>query len=170
MSHKITAFLDGLILYDYLLFGGTLLLFILLLILAVLLQKKLVVSLLIIFLAFGIVTLGPTLGYVKLHDFIFKNETSIQEVKALEFTQALIVWGDLNNTSKHHFSECAVTAEVYKVANNPLFDAIYPLNPFKTATTMAKDIAAGESYAYKIIVEPFTYSQEYNISVGAKCR
>ncbi|MEA3373053.1 MAG: DUF2393 family protein [Campylobacterota bacterium] len=170
MNQQITAFLDGLILYDYLLLGGSLLLFVLLLILAVLLRKKLLLALLLILLAFTAIILGPTVGYTKLHDFIFSNNISIREVKALEFTQALIVWGDLNNTSSRHFSECAITAEVYKVANNPVLDALYPLNPFKKATILTEDIAAGGSRSYKIIIEPFTYSREYNLSVGAKCR
>ncbi len=170
MSPKITAFIDGLILYDYLLFGGSLLLFILLLTLAILLRRKIGIALLLILLAFGIIILAPTLGYVKLHDFIYKNKISIREVKALEFTQALIVWGDLNNTSKRHFSKCAITAEIYKVANNPVLDLLYPLNPFKKSTIITKDIAAGESRSYKIIIEPFTYSKEYNLSVGASCQ
>lgn len=170
MNQKITAFIDGLILQDYILFGGSVLLFFLLLVLAIVLRRKMGAALLLIFLAFGALTLGPSLGYVKMHDFLFSNDTAIREVKELEFTEALIVWGDLNNTSKRNFTACAITAKVYKVANNPLLDTLYPLNPFKKMTILTEEIGVGESRPFKIIVEPFTYSKEYNVSVGAECR
>lgn len=170
MNQTITAFIDGLILHDYILFGSSVLLFILLLTLAIILRKKTVIAFFLIFSSFGILILGPSLGYIKLHEWLFSNDTALKEYRALEFTDALVVWGDINNTSKRNFTECAITAEVYKVSHNAILDAIYPLNPFKKMTIVVEDIPVGYSSPFKIIVEPFTYSREYNVSVGAKCR
>jgi hypothetical protein len=167
---KLQNFIDNLIIHDYLLFGGSFVLFILLLALAIILRRKLVLAILLILLSFSILLLGPTLGYIQLHAFLFSNKATVTEMKALEFTDALVVWGDLNNTSKRPFSSCSVTAGVFKVSGNALLDSIYPLNPFKKSTIIVEDIGVGASKPFKVIVEPFTYAKDYNVTVGAKCK
>jgi len=170
MKEKIAAFIDQLILYDYLLFGAAVFLVILLLLLSILLRKKPFPAILLILTAFTVMVLAPTLGYSQMHAMIFKNSTSVNSVKALKFTQALIIYGDLTNESNHDFSQCALTAGVYKIADNVLLDTLYPLNPFKKETILIKDVPIGQTVAFKIIVEPFTYQRDYNVSIGAKCR
>ena len=170
MKEKLTAFLDQLIIYDYLLFGAALLLFIMFLLLAILLRKKLLLAILLIIMAFTVIVIVPTLGYMQMHAYIFKNSTSIKSLKALEFTQALVVHGHLTNESNRDFTQCAITAGVYKVADNILLDTLYPLNPFQKETILVEEIPIGKKITFKIIVEPFNYSRDYNGSIGAKCR
>jgi len=171
MKTKIANFIHNLLVYDYILFGVVIALFILFLILAVVLHKKTLVSVVLVLLSFVILLLGPTLGYKILHNYLFKTTHTIEEVKALEFSQALIVKGTLSNDSQRALHKCKVTAQVYKVANNAVLDMLYPLNPFKKTSIVLPDVLEKNStVAYKIIVEPFTYTKDYNVSLGVNCQ
>ena len=171
MKAKITAFINQLLIYDYALFGGVILLFILFLILAILLRKKVGLSITLVLLSFAILTLGPTLGYIQLHNFLFKTTTNLAEIKALEFSQAIVIKGEVTNASNQELSTCKITANMFKVSDNQYLNMLYPLNPFKKMS-IVKDVnlSKGESYGFKMIVEPFTYSKDYNVSIGVKCR
>ena len=170
MKTTLTAFIDQLMPYDYLLFGGTVLLFVLLLLLALLLRRRLALALTCVLGAFAILVLGPTLGYVQLHHYLFKHETALTEVKALEFTDALLVRGTLTNTSKRDFERCRVSCGVYKVTHNTVLDLLYPHVPFKQGNVETGPLPRGERAEFKIFVEPFGYTKEYNVTIGAECR
>ncbi len=170
MKEKITAFIHNLILYDYILFGSVLLVFILLLVLSILLRRKTLLCVFLLLSAFALLFLGPTLGYIKMHEFLFKNKTELLSQKKLNFTKAVVVKGVLTNESKFDFIECKITASAYKVSGNAVKDFLFPFNPFKKMSIVEEDIPKGNSRDFKIIVEPFTYSKEYNISLEASCR
>ena len=170
MNAKLNAFIEQLILYDYLLFGAAVLLFVLFLILAILLHRRRGLAALLVVMAFTLLLTLPTVGHMQMHAYLFKNTTIIESHKALEFTKALIVNGKLTNESDRDFSQCAVTAGVYKIAHNPLLDMLYPLNPFKKETIIKEGILSGQTVPFKIIVDPFSYSRDYNLSIGANCR
>ena len=171
MKTKIANFVQSLLIYDYILFGVVLSLFILFLLLAVVLHKKTLLSIVLILFSFAILLLGPTLGYISLHNYLYKNSHTIHEVKALEFSQALVVKGEIHNASNKDFKRCKITANVYKVANNMLLDLLYPLNPFKKSSIFTKEVLEKNTTRnFKIIVEPFTYSKDYNVSLGVNCQ
>jgi hypothetical protein len=170
MKHKISAFIEGLITYDYILFGTSFVLFLIFIILGIILRKKLVLTILFIFLAFVILLLGSTLGYIKMHDTLFKNSTELISQKRLEFTQAVVVKGRLTNESSREFTECKITASAYKVTSNKYKNYLKKLKPFKKMSIIEEYIAVSETREFKIIVEPFTYSRDYNISLGADCK
>ena len=170
MKGKITAFIDGLIPYDYALFGGAFLLFIIFIILGLMLRRKIVLSLLFILLAFTTLLLGPTLGYIKMHEYLFKNTVTLTSQKRLKFSEAVIVYGTLTNESKKYFKECKITASAYSVTSNKYKNYLKKLKPFQKMSIFEKDIAVAETRKFKIIVEPFRYSRDYNISLGADCR
>ena len=170
MKPKITAFIEGLISYDYALFAGSFTLFILFIILGILLRKKLFLAIFFILLAFSILLIGPTVGYVKLHEYLFKNSTELISQKRLEFTKAIVVKGTLTNESKKNFQSCTITASVYKVTSNKYKNYLKKLKPFKKMSIIEEDIAVSQTREFKIIVEPFTYNRDYNISLGADCK
>ena len=105
-----------------------------------------------------------------MHQFLFKNYTELISQKKLSFTQAVVVKGKVTNESKYLFSECKITASATKASKNKLKNILYSLKPFKNMSILEYDIAAGETRDFKIIVEPFTYSKDYNISLGARCK
>ena len=170
MKIKIQNFIDGLIPYDYILFGSVLALFVLFIVLAILLRKKITLAIFLVLLAFATFLLGPTLGYVAMHKFLFKNHTELISQKKLNFSQAVVVKGKITNDSNFDFKSCRITASAYKVTSNKYKNYIYKLKPFKKMSISEEDIKKGETREFKIIVEPFTYKRDYNISLGANCK
>jgi hypothetical protein len=171
MKAHLQDFIHHLIIYDYFLFGGIVVLFILLLILAIILRHKMGIAIFLVFVAFGVLTVGPVGGYIALHQYLFKHTIVIREVKALQFTEALLIKGDINNTSKRPFSECTLHAGVYKVSHNQYLDKVYPYIPFKKSSLkIQKTLKPGQTEAFKLFVEPFRYSKDYNITLKGECR
>ena len=170
MKEKILEFIHGLSNYDYILFAGLFFVFLLLLILTLLLRKRAFFAS--VFLILSLITLfvGPFVGYIQLHDYLYKNSSKITEIKALEFSPALVVLGNITNESQRDFSTCKINVNIFKVAHNQILDAIFPYSPFQTMQVTETDIAKGETRDLKIIVEPFSYKQDYNVSLGVDCR
>jgi len=171
MKTHIIDFIHHLLIFDYLLFGGIFILFIILLTLAIAFRAKMGLAIFLVLLAFGVLTAGPVAGYIALHQYLFKHKTVIHEVKALEFTEALLIKGEITNTSKRQFSECTLHASVYKVTHNKYIDPIYPYIPFKKSSLKLKvDIVPGKSAPFKLFVEPFRYTKDYNLTLKGECR
>ena len=170
MKEKITAFINGLITYDYILFGSVLFLFLLLIVLSIVVRKKLALSIFLVLFAFITLFAASTFGYIAMHEYLFKNETNLISQKKLSFSQAVVVKGTILNESKLNFESCKITASAYKVTGNEIKDYLFKLKPFKNMSIVEYDIEIGELREFKILVEPFTYLNDYNVSIGAKCR
>lgn len=170
MQSKINAFIDSLILYDYILLSSGFLLFILLVSLGIILRRRLFISITFILIAFAILILAPTLGRSFMHDFLFTNTTTLDSQKRLEFTEAIVVKGAIENTSKFHFNECIITANVYKVSKNTLRNYLFSFKRIKKMSILAYDIEKGTRHNFKIIVDPFYYKKEYKITLEARCK
>jgi hypothetical protein len=169
MKEKISVFVHNLIVYDYILFGVAFLLFLLFIILSILLRKRLGLALLLLLLSFSSLIFGPTLGYIAMHAYLYKNSLALQSQLKLSFTEAVVIKGTLTNESKFDFKNCKITASAYKVSTNKYKNYIYPLKPFQHMSIIEEQIPMGAKREFKIIVEPFTYSGDYNISLKADC-
>ncbi|MBU0631521.1 DUF2393 domain-containing protein [bacterium] len=170
MKNRILAFLEGLTNYDYALFGGIFILFLLLLVITLLLRKKHIISTIMLVLSALTLFVGPVVGYIELHKILYKNSCVVTDSKELTFTPAVVVTGTITNESKRDFSTCTISANLYKVSGNVIINKLFMLNPFKKMSIVENNILKDETRAVKIIVEPFNYSKEYNISLGADCR
>ncbi len=170
INFDLKEFIDNLIIYDYMLFGAGFILFLLLLILAILLRKKIGFAIFLIILAFSIFVLSPTVGYVELHKYLFKNTTELLSQKKLTFTKAVVIKGKIINNSKFNFTTCKITANAYKITKNKYKNYILKLKPFQKMSIDENDIQKGQSRTFKIIMEPFYYKKDYNISLEAKCK
>lgn len=170
MKEKITAFIDNLIVYDYILFGGAFVLFILFIILGIVLRKKIGLAIFLILLAFSILLLAPSIGYIKMHEYLFKNTTLITSQKKLEFTKAIVIKGSLVNESKFDFKICKITANVHRVSKNKYKNYLYQFKTIQKSSILREDILKGETINFKFFVDPFTYSRDYNLTIGAKCK
>jgi len=169
-KETITSFIHNLIPYDYALFGGVFFLFILFIIISILLRRKTALAVFLILIAFSILFLGPSIGYMKMHEYLFKNNVELVSQKKLTYTKAIVVNGKLTNESKFDFKSCNITASAYKVSGNKIKDFIYPFKPLQKTSIIEYDILKDETIDFKIIVEPFTYTKDYNVSIGAKCK
>jgi len=170
MKDKIDNFISGLIPYDYALFGGVFVLFLIFLIVAILLRNKVGFSIFLVLIAFGILFIGPTIGYIELHKYLYKNSVKITDKNKLSFTQALVVRGTLTNESKFDFKDCKITAKVFKVTKNRYRNELYKFKPFQKMSIIENNIVKDSKINFKMIIEPFTYSKDFNVSIGAKCR
>lgn len=170
MKSKVIAFINNLIMHDYILFGSAFVLFILFIILGLVLRKKMGLAVFFILLGFSTLFLAPTLGYIKMHEFLFKNSTTLLTQKRLEFTDAIVVKGNLVNESKRNFKSCTITAKVHKVSKNKIKNYLFQFKTIKKMSIVEERIMKGETRDYKIIISPFTYSRDYNITVGATCK
>ena len=162
--------MDTLIIYDYILFGASFGLFLLFIVLTILLRRKTFLATLFGVLSFSILILGPTLGYVKLHEHLFKNTIKLTSQKRLEFIDAIVVKGTLSNESEFDFSSCKISANVHKQSKNPLKNYIYKFKTLKKMSIIEDNVIKNQTIDFKIIVEPFTYAKDYNITLGAKCK
>lgn len=170
MKANITAFLNNLIMYDYFLFGGAFVLFVLFIIFGLLFRKKVGLAVLFILLGFSSLVLLPILGYQMMHKHLFKNTVTLTQEKRLQFTDAIVVKGTLHNQSKRNFKECKITARVLKVSKNKYKNYILQFKTIKKMSIIQENILKDETIHFKIIVEPFTYSRDYNITLGANCK
>ncbi len=169
-SSKFQNFVDGLVTQDFILFGGVLVLFILLIFLALVLRRKLKTAVFLVLLAFTIVIVGPSYGHIKLHQYLFKNKVELLEQKRLNFVEAVVVKGKITNISKRDFSRCSIVASAYKASSNKVKNYLYGLKPFQKMSITIDGLLQNESKEFKIIVEPFNYENNYNITLEADCR
>jgi hypothetical protein len=107
---------------------------------------------------------------MELHNYLFKNRLEMISQKKLNFTQAVVVKGRITNESKKNFKSCKITASAYSITSNKYKNYIKKFKPFQNMSINEYDIKKGETREFKIIVEPFTYTRDYNISLGADCR
>lgn len=170
MKEVIIAFVKGLIPYDYALFGAIFILFLLFIVFALLFRRKLVVSLFFILLGFITLFVGPVVGYVELHNYLFKNSTKLLSQKRLKFSKAVVIYGSLTNESKKDFKECEITANIYAVTGNKYRNYLKKFKPFMKTSILEQDIMLSQTKKFQIIVEPFTHKGDYNISLGAECK
>ena len=170
MKSKITAFLHNLIPYDYMLFGGVFVVFLLFVVVAILFRKKIALSLFFLLISFVVLFVGPTLGYQELHKYLFKSEVVMLSQKRLSFTPAIVLRGSLKNVSKFDFKECKIRASVHKKSKNKLKNYVYQFKNIKRMSMLETDILKGQTRFFKLIIEPFTYTKDYNISIKASCR
>ncbi|WP_324171444.1 DUF2393 family protein [Sulfurimonas sp.] len=170
MKSKTIAFINNLISYDYMLFGGTFILFLFLIIIGIILRRKTVLAIFFILSSFIILLGVPTIGYVKMHEFLFKNALVLTSEKKLTFTEAVVIKGTITNNSKRYFNRCKVTAKAYKVSNNKLKNFLFSFKAFQKISITIEDIEVGQTKELKMFLEPFYYSKKYNILLGAKCK
>lgn len=169
MKTQITTFIEELIIYDFALFGGSFFLFILFIFLGILLRRKTSIAVMIVLLSFAILFLAPTLGYIKMHDYLFTYKTELLSQKKLTFSNAIVVKGLLTNESKRFFKSCSIKASAIKVSSSEFKNYIYSLKPIVTTLAVEQGIDIGETREFKIIVEPYNYEGDYTITIGAKC-
>lgn len=170
MKHKLAAFIDSLIKYDYILFGTILFIFFTLVVLALVLRKKAGLSIFLVIFSFIFLLVSPIVGYAKLHSYLFKNTLTLTSQKKLQFTKAAVVFGTLQNDSKRNFTACQITAIATKASKNKFKNYIYQFKPFMKMSIIEEDIAKSEKIDFKIIIDPFTYKKDYNITLKADCR
>ncbi|MFA6188502.1 MAG: DUF2393 family protein [Sulfuricurvum sp.] len=171
MKIRIIEFLHTLNLYDYFLFGGIIFFFLFLLILSIILRHKRTLAISMVLLAFITLITAPIGGYIALHALLYKHTIKLITVKDLEFTEALLIKGDLNNTSQKTFQECNLYIGVSKFSSIKPLNKLYTFIPFRKQTiTIAGPIAPKSSETFKLLIQPFHYTKRHNVTILGQCR
>ena len=170
MKQKLLTFMDSLIQYDYILFGSIVFLFFLLIVIALVLRKKSGLSVSIVVIAFIFLIVSPFVGYTQLHNHLFKHQLTLSSQNKLQFTNAVVVFGKLKNLSSRDFESCEITAHVNRHTSNKLKNYIYTFKPIMKISIIEEDVVIDNEIDFKMIIEPFTYSKDYNITLKADCR
>lgn len=165
----ISKFINNLIAYDYILFGSLFVLFIIFVSVGIILRRKTLLAIFIILFAFITLFAGSIFGYIAMHQYFFKNETTIISQKKLSFTKAVVVYAKVKNSSDRDFKSCKITATAYKVSNNEIKNYLLKFKPIIKMSILENDILKGQEREIKLIIEPFTYANDYNVSIGADC-
>lgn len=170
MKTKIIDFIHTLSLYDYLLFGGILFFFLLFIILALLFHHRLKIAIALIVMAFLLITIAPFSGYMLLHKTLYNHTLTLTTVQDLQFSDALLLRGDLTNTSNQTFNECTIAFGVSKTSSIKLLNNMYPYTPFKTQKLILMGpIKPNESRNFKLLIEPFTYPKRFSVTARGIC-
>lgn len=171
MKRHVIDFLHTLNLYDYLFFGGIIFFFLFLLILSILLRHKQTLALILVILALITLLIAPIGGYIALHALIYKHSIKLTTVKDLEFTDALLVKGDMNNNSNETFKECTLYIGVSKISPIKPLNKVYPYLPFRRQTIVIKGpIAPKETKTFKLLIQPFHYAKRHSVTALGHCR
>lgn len=171
MKHQVLAFLHQLSLYDYLLFGGILFFFLLTLFLAILLHHKLKLAVTLIILSFLILIAGPPIGYFTMHHYVYKHTIKLDTVRDLEFTDALVIKGEVINTSTHPIRACSLHISVSKKSPYAILNRFYPYVPFRQKRIdLTGPIEVNQSQNFKVLIEPFRYPNPHTVTVRGVCQ
>lgn len=170
MKEAIISFVHELIVYDYILFAIIFLLFLLLLLFAVALRHKTTLAMFIFTLAILFLFIAPFIGYTQLDNFLYKRTCKLTQVKQLKFSPALLVQGTLTNKSNREFNKCTITANIYKVTHNAILNHLYALNPFQKMSIVQHNLMVKDARDIQMIIQPFYYKHDYNVSLTSVCR
>lgn len=157
--------------YDYVGFGLVFFLFILCLILALMLRRRVKTSVFFMLLAFVFLLAGPYSVYVYVHTMLYKAETKVTSIKKLHYTSTLVVKGELSYQGKADSSKCSVYAKVFKTGPETFIKKLaQKIKPYKKRhTDFNKTFTKGDNMPFKILIEPFAYEGDFNVTSYAKC-
>lgn len=169
-KYLLTNFFSTLSFYDYIGFFVSLFIFILFIVLALILRKHTKRSLLLVILGFLTLFSGPVLAHSLVKDTIFLSDTNVTQIKQLFYSDTLLIKGKLNYKGLKEAHHCQVEAKLHKQGSNAIKSFVYSLKAFRSGKHKIDQLfAKGDSVDFKIVIEPFNYQGDYNITVKSGC-
>jgi hypothetical protein len=168
LRHYLYYFFHSMEKLDYAAIGWSIFLSFLIMILGATLKKR---GLSYFFLFLGMLTLffAPPALKILLDDYLRKSVVTIDRVKRLVYSHALLVEGTIRNAGKVDFSRCDLVLSVYRP--NKTLGAWTPwIKPLRVAIRpFDKPLTKGEDQPFKIIVDDFPALQDFNVSLIGRC-
>jgi hypothetical protein len=91
-------------------------------------------------------------------------------VKKLQFSDSLIVTGEVQNLSKKDFSQCTIDIKVVKDSKNSVKNFINQLKPLRKKTIFMEDIIeVNATKDFRVVFDAYTYKNDINISTKSEC-
>jgi len=157
--------------YDYGAYAWLILLFFVTILLSILVAKKSpIFSILILLLSLALLFAGPFILKNYLDKSLRPSISKTIEVKKLNFSNSLIVTGDVTNVSKKNFSICSIDITVLKNSDNEIKNFINQLKPLRKQTiSIDKLIEVNTTKEFRVVFDNYTYSNDINVSIKSEC-
>ena len=173
MQHKINQyfqnFTDALTIYDYLGFVLLFLLFLLSILLAIFARNKAGVAIFFALIAFTLLIAGPFGVKIAFDKIIRANSVEITKTQILNFSDALVVDGKIQNIGKVDFSKCSVKVMVVKEYSNEYLQALFNLKPIFSHTKEVVEIPMTQIKEFNIVIDQFTLKDGFIVNAKGEC-
>jgi len=165
------TFFEHIHIYDYFLIAWLTVLFLLFLVLAIKFHSKPIVAVFLILFSFAIIFIGPFIGSFYLHNkYLYSNETTISIQKKLDFSKALLITGSIKNNGTENIKGCYIHTSIFKPYDGIIEESLSYIKPIKRSTiNFDNNISLKEIKNFRILIEPFNYTKDFNISVWSEC-
>lgn len=136
----------------------------------ILFQKYTIMGFFIFLLSLLIFFIGPFAIKWYLDGTTRKNETTINLIKQLQFSNTLILQGSIHNLSKKDFSTCKINFGFFRNSKNKykqFFSELFPAQ--KRFFMVTQPIVKNESVDFRVVLENFRLHEDVNISTKSEC-
>lgn len=156
--------------YDYIGFILALVLFVLFLVLALILRRRVKLALFLSMLSFLSLFSLPVAMHLLVKKTLFKNEAKIELVKKLHYSDTLLIKGTLFYKGSYEAKHCKVEVAVHKKDQGFFKDLAYAIKPYKKGKwELDKAFSKGDTVSFKVVIEPYLYQGDYNLSLSSEC-
>ena len=169
LREKVEAIVNTFHQYDYIAFSLIIALFFMLIILAIVLREKKGLAMLIVLISLVTIIVMPVVSYFKIHDTLYGTDYELTVVKRLNFTDVMLIRGEIEATGSEPLQSCDITTYVTRQPESFLSDYqyLYLLKPLHKRTQklyFEDNLTKGEKFPFRVRVAPYTYSKEINSS------
>lgn len=157
--------------YDYVAYAWLILLFFITILLATVLSKKVpILSLLLLIISLSLLFIGPFVLKHYLDKTLRPVQLQTTQIQKLNFSDTLIVAGDITNLSKRKLSICTIHVEVVKKGKNSLQNFLNKLKPIRKKSILLKDsLDTNSTQDFKVVFDNFRYQKKFDVSIGSSC-
>ncbi len=168
---KLFTYLHSLTIYDYVAFGWLLFLITIILVLIVLLaRKKPKLAIWMTLLTLILIIAGPFGIKYFLDKSVRKVELLDTNITKLHYAQSLIITGKLKNSGKVKLQRCFISATVFQTFRNKYKNMLFRLKPLRKKTIfLEENLSKGDKKGFKIVIDHFNYSRDFNTTLHAEC-
>jgi hypothetical protein len=168
---SIMNYLTHFTMYDYMAYSWLILIFFVSLLLSIFLAKKSAVfSVLILLISLSLLFAGPFMIKNYLDKQLRANETKTTMIKKLNFSDAMIVEGEVKNLSKNTFTICSVEISILKIDAGFFQNFKNQLKPLmKQTISVNNPIDINMSEKFRVVFDGYTYNEDVNVSVKSNC-
>jgi hypothetical protein len=171
LRNYLSYYVETMHLYDYLALVALVILFLVFIVLAIKNHARIGRSVTYVLLSFATIIAGPVASNYFIAEYLYASQVYIEKIKDLEFSNALVIRGTVENIGHEPFTSCDIHAKVIRKGNNIVKEYAYKLKPmYRKKITIETTIAPTKHEKFKLYIEPFNTTREYNTTVESECR
>lgn len=167
----ISTYINHFLIYDYVAYAWLILLFFIAILLAIYIAKKSpLFSVFILTLSLILLFIGPVVIKNYLDQYLRPTQNKVLLVNKLTFSNALVVNGEVKNTSKINYSICNTEITVFKSSDSSIKIFINKLKPLRKQTIFINEpLEVNATKDLRIVFDNYTYTEDVNVSIDSKC-